>query len=141
MYYEHNSIVVLGNTMKEFSVPIILESEDSMYKMVYYFALASILGAIAFHPTNSLTAETTNIQVVQSNQKEKDKRYEHQEKIKQAKEQWNKLTNTQKEEVYVLLEDEFQAQNSLTDKLVELSVISNEDGTLIKNKRMEEFKK
>jgi hypothetical protein len=112
-----------------------------MFKIFYNIALIGMLGSFVIHPTTSFIDNTSHSSIVQSNkaEKEKDQKFQLQEKMKLAKEKWNKLTKQQKQEVYVLLENELKAENALTDKLVELSVISSEDAKFIKDKRITEF--
>lgn len=100
-----------------------------------------MLGSFALQPTTCLIDHTVNSSIVQANKAEKENDHKSQfyEKMKLAKEQWNKLSKQQKEEVYVLLANELKSQNDLTDKLVELSVISSEDAKFIKDKRTAEF--
>ena len=127
--------------MKGFSVPIMLEREERMFRIFYNVALIGMLGSFVLHPTTCFIDNTANTSIVQSNQaeKEKDQRFQFQEKMKLAKEKWNKLTKQQKEEVYVLLANELKSENAITDKLVELSVISSEDAKFIKDKRTAEY--
>lgn len=114
-----------------------------MYKNVC-IALACMLGTFVVHPATYKSTSMANTSNIESNQQTKDKDKEQKnnmkEKIKQAREQWNKLTSQQKEEVYLLFESQIQNENRLTDKLAELSIISSEDANIIKNQRLNHLK-
>lgn len=114
-----------------------------MFQIFYKIALIGMLGSFVLHPSTCFLEKTANSSIEQSNQKEDEKqqKLQFQEKMKLAKEQWNKLSKQQKDEVYVLLANELKSENALTDKLVELSVISNEDAKFIKDKRTAEYNK
>ncbi len=102
-----------------------------------------MLGSFILHPSTCFIENTAHSSIENSNQRndEKDLKHQLKEKMKQANEQWNKLSKQQKEEVYVLLENQLKSENTLTDKLVELSVISSEDAKFIKDRRTTEFNK
>ncbi len=116
-----------------------------MYKAKFrYFAMVCTLVFVTLSPISTFAAETsTDSSVTQSEIKEskKDKKAAFEEKMKKANENWNSLTDKQKDEIYSLLEKEMQDEMNVIDKLAELHVMEKEDAVMIKAHMLEKFDK
>ncbi|WP_029502278.1 hypothetical protein [Lachnoclostridium phytofermentans] len=96
------------------------------------FAIAGVIGLASFNPITTLAAETktestTQTEINTDGSETKDKKAEFDKKMKAARERWNSLSQTQKDEVYTLLENEINEHNKLLDRLVELKLLDRSD--------------
>lgn len=115
-----------------------------MYKAkLCSFAIAGLMGFVSLSPIYAYAAETNteSVTLSEKDKDQKDKKAAFEEAMKKATEKWNTLTEKQKAEVYVLIENEMKAEIKLIDKLVEFDIISKEDATTFKARMMEKFKK
>lgn len=115
-----------------------------MYKAkLCSFAIACMIGSVSINPIATFAAETNTESVTRSetNTNQNDKKAAFEKKIKEANDKWMTLTEKQKEEVYVLIQNEMQIQNTLLDKLVELGVMQKEDAVNMKALMLENFNK
>lgn len=88
------------------------------------FAIAGVIGLASLNPITTLAAKTktestTQTEINTDGSETKDKKAEFDKKMKAARERWNSLSQTQKDEVYTLLENEINEHNKLLDRLVE----------------------
>lgn len=107
-----------------------------MYKAkLFGFAIACILGLGSLSP---ITARAADMQTESAAASERDKnqksnRTSFDEVMRKANEKWNALSDSQKEQVYTLLENEMKAEMQLFDKLAELGVMESNDVAAIKS--------
>jgi catalase len=96
------------------------------------FAIAGAIGLASLSPITTVAAETkkesTRQTEIKTDYKDcKDKKAEFDKKMKAAREKWSSLSQTQKDEVYSLLENKMKENNKVLDKLVELKVLEQSD--------------
>lgn len=105
------------------------------------FAIACMIGCASLSPVYAFAAETKTESVTLSkdNQNQRDKKAAFEEAMKKATDQWNSLSDKQKNEVYTLIENEMKAEIQLIDKFAELGIVSKNDATAYKARLMERF--
>ncbi len=106
------------------------------------FTIACIMAFICISPGQALAAETSTESATLSEgntQNQKDKIAAFEEAMKIATEKWNALTDTQRAEVYDLIEEEMKAEMKLIDKFVEFQILSKEDASAYKANMMSKF--
>lgn len=96
------------------------------------FAIAGVIGLASLSPITTIAAEaktesTTQAEIKTDGNDGKEKKAEFDKKMKAAREKWNSLSQTQKSEVYTLLENEIKEHNKLLDRLVELKLLDQSD--------------
>lgn len=111
------------------------------------FAVAGIICIMGILGIRSITAFAANtdqepetFSEINNDKKDHDKAA-YKEKMMKAAEKWNALSQKQKDEVYVLLENELQAKGRLMDKLTDLGVMQKTDAEKIKTRMAEHLKK
>lgn len=105
-------------------------------------AIASMLSIISMQPITTFAAETNSkSETLSEMNRNQEKKAAFEKKMQKAREQWNKLTKEQKDEVYSILENEMTIENQLMDKLVEFGVMDKDDVALLKARMSESFKK
>lgn len=107
-----------------------------MYKAkLLCFAVVCMLGLGSINPISVLAADIhrESVSVSESNNGRKDNRTSFDEVMKNANDKWNTLDNSQKEQVYELVEKELKVEMQLLDKLVDLGVMEKNNVALIKN--------
>ncbi|ABX40659.1 hypothetical protein [Lachnoclostridium phytofermentans] len=110
------------------------------------FAIAGAIGLASLSPITTVAAETKTQSTMQTEIKTdckdcKDKKAEFNKKMKAARERWNSLSQTQKDEVYSLLENKMKENNKVLDKLVELKVLEQSDVDNLKANQATKFQK
>ncbi|WP_312368664.1 hypothetical protein [Lachnoclostridium sp.] len=110
------------------------------------FAIAGAIGLASLSPITTVAAETKMESTTQTEIKTdckdcKDKKAEYDKKMKAAREKWNSLSQTQKDEVYALLENNMKENNKVLDKLVELKVLEQSDVDIIKANQATKYQK
>lgn len=106
----------------------------------FNIAVGSLVGLLGVGPIQSFESRAninSNYSVIQYGQETEQEYYR--ERTQKAKENWNKLTKAQKEEVYKLVNNRLKENNKILDKLVEFGVMDKADAESIKNKRIEKF--
>jgi len=76
---------------------------------------------------NVLEESTTQTEIKTDCRDCKEKKAEFDKKMKVSREKWSSLSQTQKDEVYSLLENNMRENNKVLDKLVELKVLEQSD--------------
>lgn len=107
------------------------------------FAIAGVIGLASLSPITTLAADTKTEATTQTEMKAdcKDKKAEFEKKLKVASEKWSSLNQTQKNEVYTLLENKVKESNKVLDKLVELKVLDQSDAENMKTRNTEKYQK
>ena len=106
------------------------------------FIIAGMIGFLSISPVTTFAAELNTESVTQAeNQLYEDTQAAVKEKMKKASEKWNTLNDKQKEEVYLLLKQELNAQSQLMDKLAELGVLDKEDTEKMKSHLLDRYNK
>lgn len=110
------------------------------------FAIAGAIGLASLSPITTVAAETKAESTTQAEIKTdckdcKDKKAEFDKKMKAAREKWSSLSQTQKDEVYSLLENNMEENNKVLDKLVELKVLEQSDAEKIKANQATRYQK
>ena len=110
------------------------------------FAIAGAIGLASLSPITTEAAETKTESTTQTEIKTdckecKDKKVEFDKKMKAAREKWNALSQTQKDEVYTLLENKIKESNKVLDKLVELKVLDQSDAENLKANQAARYQK
>lgn len=106
-----------------------------MYKAkLFGLAVACILGSGSI-PITVLAADmqTESATVSDMDRNQKDNRSSFDDTMRKANEKWNALSDSQKEQVYSLVENEMKAEMQLFDKMAELGVMEKNDVAAIKN--------
>lgn len=105
-------------------------------------ALAGVIGFASVTPITATATEAKTEATTQSenNYNHKSKRAEFDKKMKAAREKWNTLSQGQKDEVYVLLENGMNEESKILDKLVELGIFAQADADILKAFKMEKYK-
>ena len=98
------------------------------------FAVACMIGFIGLCPGAVYAADTDSgaAALSEKDNEQKDRRSTFEEKMQKAADNWNTLTNKQKNEIYSLLENSLKSENKVMDKLVEYGVLEKEDAAAIK---------
>lgn len=106
------------------------------------FALLCVIGLLGTSPISVLAAETDvgSITLSDRDKDDDEKKSAFKEKWKQAQEKWSSLNDSQKDEVYSLLEKELSAKITVMEKLTSLGIIQKEDFEAMKAHMEEEFK-
>jgi hypothetical protein len=106
-------------------------------------AIACMLGCVSLSPVYAFAAETNteSITLSENNQSQQEKRAAFDDAMKKATEKWNSLSESQKAEVYSLIENEMKAEIKLMDKFAELGMIGKDDATALKARMMDRFSK
>lgn len=112
-------------------------------KRYYGYAIIGIIGLLGTSPMNIKAADTNTESITLSEKKNDndEKKAAIKAKLKKANEQWNTLTNEQKQEVYALLDSEMEIEIQLMDKLVELGVLEKEDVDMLKSHMINKLKR
>ncbi|WP_312106223.1 hypothetical protein [Lachnoclostridium sp.] len=110
------------------------------------FAIAGAIGLASLSPITTVAADTKMESTTQTELKTdckdcKDKKAEYNKKMKAAREKWSSLSQTQKDEVYTLLENNMKENNKVLDKLVELKVLEQSDVDIIKANQATKYQK
>ena len=92
------------------------------------FAVALSMGLAVAAPVTTFATETKAQELITNKKEENQKRKgQFEEKMKNAREKWNALSDKQKNEVYGLLEQEVEVETKLFKKLVDFGVMEKED--------------
>jgi hypothetical protein len=103
-------------------------------------AIASMIGIVSMSPITTFAAETNSkSETLSEMNRNQEKKAAFEKKMQKAREQWNKLTKEQKNEVYSIIENEMKVENELMDKLVEFGVMDKDDVALLKARMSEAF--
>lgn len=103
--------------------------EKSMKQKLCLVALTLVLGLAIVKPT---AVFATNTKTEEAETK-KPQNKEGAERYQESLDKWNKLTDTQKKEVYSIMAIKRKADIDLLDKLVELGVIDASDAKAMKS--------
>lgn len=113
-----------------------------MYKAkLCSFAMACAIGLVGLSPVTVFASESKTESVTPSEKNQKEKKAAFEEAMKNANEKWDALTDKQKSEIYILLENDMNAEIELMDKLVEFGIIKKEDADKFKIHMMQRMKK
>jgi ribosomal protein S20 len=115
-----------------------------MYKAkLFGFAAACMIGISSINPITVLAADTNSAAVTapEKDSNQKNNRAAFEDAMKKANEKWNALSRQQKDQVYVLVENEIKAEMQLMDKLVELGVMEKNDVAAFKSHMQDRFNK
>ena len=110
------------------------------------FAIAGVIGLASLSPITTVAAETKTESTTQTENKtdgndSKENKAKFDKKMKAAREQWNSLSQKQKDEVYILLENEIKEHNKILDKLVELNLLEQSDADNYKENQATRYQK
>ena len=104
--------------------------------------IAGMIGFLSISPVTTFAAELDTESVTQAeNRLYEETQAAVKEKMKKASEKWNTLNDKQKEEVYLLLKQEVDAQNQVMDKLAELGILEKEDTEKMKAHLLDRYNK
>ncbi|MDF2588313.1 MAG: hypothetical protein K0S41_2154 [Anaerocolumna sp.] len=105
-------------------------------------AIASMISIVSMHPITTFAADTNSkSETLSEMNRNQEKKAAFEKKMQKAREQWNKLTKEQKEEIYSIIENEMNVESQLMDKLVEFGVMDKDDVALLKARMSEAFNK
>lgn len=106
-------------------------------------ALAGILWVTGMTPITAYgkVESTESVTVSEKNQGRDKRNNGFKERMKEAVKAWDSLDDSQRAQIYALLDEEMKLEQQLMDKLVELKVIQSEDGELIKAYMLDKYNK
>lgn len=104
--------------------------------------IAGIIGCMCISPITTLAAELDSESVTQAEDNLlEDRKSAVKEKMKKASEKWNTLTDQQKVEIYLLLQQQMEVETKIIDKLAELEILEKEDADEMKAHLQEGYNK